>query len=137
MKKFISNLSILSVFLFSPLVLADSSDEKVASLHAGLLHPNGIDVVGYSVESKINSHIYVYYNFGFPSLAAAGLSYYQNYYKNGITSTVGVGIGSVLYASLAFQWKISVKDYLKLGAGYTASVAYSGTVPIISYEHRF
>lgn len=42
-----------------------------------------------------------------------------------------------MYASLAFQWKIHMMDYLKLGAGLTTGVAYTGVYPVLSYEHRF
>jgi len=111
--------------------------EEVRSYHVGLLHPNGVDVAGYSIEKRIGDKVYRFYNFGFPSLAAVGLSYYGDYQGNGLTGTVGVGIGSVIYGSLAYQWRLEEIDYLKLGAGLTAGVAYSGVYPVLAYEHRF
>ena len=116
---------------------ATAADEEVRSYHVGLLHPNGVDVAGYSIEKRIGDKVYRFYNFGFPSLAAVGLSYYGNFRGNGPTGTVGVGIGSVLYGSLAYQWRLEEMDYLKLGAGLTAGVAYSGVYPVLAYEHRF
>jgi len=123
--------------LFFALTTVAAADDEVRSYHVGVLHPNGVDVAGYSVEKPIGDRLYRFYTFGFPSLAAAGLSYYANYRGNGLTGTVGVGIGSVLYASLAYQWRLEDKAYLKLGAGGTAGVAYSGAYPVLSYERRF
>ena len=116
---------------------ATAAEGELRSYHIGLLHPNGVDVVGYSVEKRIGDKVYRFYNFGFPSLAAAGLSYYASYQGNGPTGTVGVGVGSVIYASLAYQWRFDDRAYLKLGAGLTAGVAYSGPYPVLAYEHRF
>jgi hypothetical protein len=112
-------------------------DDSIRSMHLGLLYPNGVDVAGYSVEKRISADLYRFYTFGFPSLAAVGLSYYMNYGGDGLTSTVGVGIGSVLYGSVAYQWQTDKSCYWKLGAGVTAGVAYSGVYPVLSYEYRF
>jgi hypothetical protein len=106
-------------------------------VHAGFLYPNGVDLAGYTVEQSIADNVYYFYTFGFPSLAAAGLSYYADYEGNGLSGTVGVGIGSVLYASLVYQWKIANKQYLKTGAGFATGVAYTGAYPALSYEYRF
>lgn len=137
--------------VFSCLFIIASCDGNIAlaaddpaneqSFHLGLFHPNGVDLAGYSVERKFSNqfsdHIYSYYNFGFPSLAATGLSYYENRHGNGLTATAGVGIGFVLYGSAAYQWKIEHDQYVKLGAGLGFGVAYGGLLPVISYEHRF
>ena len=106
-------------------------------MHFGLLYPNGVDVVGYSVEKRISANVYRFYTFGIPSLAAVGLSYYGSYGGDGLTSTLGVGIGSVLYGSLAYQWQMDKSRYWKLGAGVTFGVAYGGVYPVLSYEYRF
>jgi len=106
-------------------------------MHFGLLYPNGVDVVGYTVESKLTDYFYRYYTFGFPALAAVGLSYYGSYWGNGFTAAIGVGIGSILNGALAYQWQMDKSRYLKLGAGMTVGVAYGGVYPVLSYEYRF
>ncbi|HLO25714.1 MAG TPA: hypothetical protein VK187_06345, partial [Geobacteraceae bacterium] len=89
------------------------------------------------VEKRIGSNFYRFYTFGFPSLAAAGLSYYSNYEGSGLSGTIGVGIGFILYGSLVYQWKLADMNYLKTGAGYATGIAYTGVYPALSYEHRF
>jgi hypothetical protein len=116
---------------------AENDATGARSLHAGFLYPNGVDVVGYTVEKRIGSDFYGFYTFGFPSLAAAGLSYYSNYVGSGLSGTIGVGIGFVLYGSLVYQWKITEMHYLKTGAGYATGIAYTGVYPALSYEYRF
>jgi len=107
------------------------------SFHLGLMHPNGVDMAGYSVERKFSNDIYRFYNFGFPSLAAIGFTYYEKHKGNGFTATAGVGIGFVMYGSVAYQWKVEQQHYLKFGAGLATGVAYSGAFPVMSYEYRF
>ena len=128
---------IVVIVLLCAFTTAAATEVEVRSYHVGLLHPNGVDVAGYSIEKRISDNVYRFYNFGFPSFAAVGMGYYANYQGNGPTGTLGVGIGSVLYASLAYQWRLAGEDYLKLGAGLTAGVAYSGAYPVLAYEHRF
>lgn len=111
--------------------------ERTASIHAGFLYPNGVDLVGYTAEYRFGDSIYGYYTFGFPSLAAAGVTYYNDYNNNGPAATVGVGIGSVLYSSLVYQLRIDGMHFIKLGGGYTTGIAYSGIFPAASYEFRF
>ncbi len=103
----------------------------------GFLYPNGVDVVGYTVEKRIGNDFYGFYTFGFPSLAAAGLSYYSDFEGSGLSGTIGIGIGFVLYGSLAYQWKISGMHYIKTGAGYATGIVYTGVYPVLSYEYRF
>lgn len=114
-----------------------SRKPKVSSFHAGIFHPNGVDLVGYSVERETAEGLHWFYTLGFPSFAAGGLSYYENYRDNGMFATVGIGIGSAAYASLGYQWRLSGKQYLKTGLGFTGGVAYSGLIPVLSYEHRY
>jgi hypothetical protein len=102
-----------------------------------LLHPNGVDVFGYSSEKRINDTLYRFYTFGLPSIAAIGMNYYANGHgRNGLNATIGAGIGSVVYVSLSYHWQLDATSNFKLGAGYTAGVAYSGVYPVIAYEHR-
>lgn len=110
---------------------------RVSSTHLGLMHPEGVDVAGYSAERKFTQDIYSFYTFGFPSLAAMGLTYYEQYEGSGFSATAGVGVGFVMYGSVAYQWRIGQQDYLKFGAGLAAGVAYSGAFPVLSYEYRF
>lgn len=122
--------------------VAEQSDtEQTQSFHLGLMHPNGVDLAGYSVEKKFSNafsnNIYSFYNFGFPSLAATGFSFYGNRNGNGFTATAGIGIGFVLYGSAAYQCKIEQDQYIKLGAGLGFGVAHSGLLTVISYEYRF
>jgi len=122
--------------------LAESTEAlNEQSFHMGLMHPNGVDFAGYSVEKKFNNdlskNIYSFYNFGFPSLAATGFSYYENRYGNGITATAGIGIGFVMYGSAAYQFRIDKNQYIKLGAGLGFGILHSGLISVISYEHRF
>ena len=112
-------------------------DESIRSAHFGLFYSNGVDIAGYTVEKRINADVYSFYTFGFPALAALGLSYYRSYEGDGFTSSIGVGIGSVLYGSMAYQWQTDKLHYLKLGAGLTVGVAYGGVYPVLSYEYRF
>jgi len=131
--------TITAIYLYLLIPSADASASSLPnkSMHFGLMHPNGVDVVGYSVEKPLTKNVYSFYNFGFPSLAAVGLSYYENYNSNGLTSAIGVGIGSILYASIAYQFAISNMQYIKAGAGLTTSIVYSGPYPVLSYEYRF
>lgn len=110
---------------------------RTASFHAGLLYPNGVDVAGYTVERELRPGVYRYYTFGVPSLAAAGVAYYGNYGGNGVTATAGVGIGSVMYASLAYQIRVGEAHFVKLGGGVTTGIAYTGAYPVLSYEFRY
>lgn len=106
-------------------------------MHAGFLDPNGVDLVGYSVEHDLSNNFHGFYTFGFPSLAAAGITYYGNYNGNGPAVTVGAGIGSVLYASLVYRLLVTERHIVKLGGGYTTGIAYTGLFPALSYELRF
>ena len=118
-------------------VRAESLRERVPTLHAGFLNQNGVDIAGYSVEQRLRNKIYWFYTFGMPSIAAAGISYYTDFNKNGPVATIGVGIGSVLYSSLVYQFRISDKHFIKAGAGYTTGILYNGIYPAVSYEMRF
>lgn len=128
---------IVLVLLSAPALGAAEERTASASVHAGFLYPNGVDLAGYTVEQSISDSVYYFYTFGFPSLAAAGLSYYADYEGSGLSGTIGVGIGSVLYASLVYQWKLVGKQYLKTGAGFTTGIVYTGAYPALSYEYRF
>lgn len=117
---------------------AESSlSKRASSAHAGFFYPNGVDIAGYTVENALSHNFYGYYTFGVPSFAAAGVSYYHDYEGHGLTATLGVGIGSVLYTSIAYQLQLAGQHYLKLGGGYTTGVAYSGLYPALAYEYRF
>lgn len=107
------------------------------SIHFGLMHPNGVDLVGYSVEKQIAPNVFRFYSFGIPSLAAIGFTYYEEYKGSGISATAGVGIGFVMYGSMAYQLRIEAQHYLKFGVGLVTGVAYSGMYPVVSYEYRF
>jgi len=108
-----------------------------SSIHIGIMHPNGVDLVGYSTEKQLNNHWYRFYTFGLPALAATGFSYYDYYQGNGFTHTLGIGIGSVIYGSIAYQHQLNKKQYLKIGVGLTTGIAYSGIYPVFAYENRF
>jgi hypothetical protein len=118
-------------------LLADEVASTIESIHLGFMYPNGVDIAGYTVEKKFSNELYSFYTFGVPSFAAVGVTYNKNYKGNGVTGSFGVGIGSIMYGSFAYQWQIGKSDYLKLGAGLTTGVAYSGGFPALSYEHRF
>jgi len=129
---------LLIYFHYANIAVADETTAaKEKSVHLGLMHPNGVDVAGYSVEKSFSNNIYSFYNFGIPSFAAAGFTYYEERKGNGFSATAGVGLGFVLYGSAAYQWKIDPQNYLKFGAGLVAGVAYSGIFPVMSYEYRF
>lgn len=127
---------IILASLLAPAAAVLAEEAKTASGHAGFLYPNGVDVAGYTAETRIDDHLYRFYTFGVPSFAAVGICYYENYSGNGAAAALGVGIGSIAYASLAYQWKAGQHDYFKLGLGVTTGVAYSGAYPALSYEHR-
>lgn len=124
-------------FVLVPLLCPAEEETRQASVHAGFLYPNGVDAAGYTVERRIRDTVYGFYTFGLPSLAAAGLSYYADYAGSGLHAAVGVGIGSVLYASVAYQWQLAERHYLKTGGGFTTGIAYTGLYPVLSYEFRF
>lgn len=117
--------------------VCQANNDKAKSFHFGFFYPNGVDLVGYTTESPLNPYVYWFYTFGIPSLAAAGLCLYQNYNGNGLVFTVGIGIGSVAYSSVALQWHIKNEHYVKLGGGVTTAVVYTGFYPALSYEIRY
>jgi hypothetical protein len=128
----------LIIFCYAAVAGAGEMDNvQVKSVHLGLVHPAGVDVLGYSVEKELGNGLYSFYTFGFPALAAMGFSYYEQYGGNGFTATAGVGIGFILYGSAAYQWQIGQRHYLKFGAGLGTGVSYNGAYPVLSYEYRF
>lgn len=116
---------------------ATAADEQYRSVHLGFLHPNGVDVSGYSVEQQIRGKLYRFYTFGYPALAAIGIVYYDQFQGDGFTSTWGVGLGTIMYGSIGYQWKIADASYIKVGVGFATGIAYTGSFPVIAYEHRF
>lgn len=110
---------------------------RTSSVHVGFLYPAGVDVAGFTAEVSLNGRWYWYYTFGVPSLAATGFSCYADYVGNGPVVTAGVGVGSVAYASVAYQLRVANNQFLKLGGGYTTGIAYTGLYPALSYEVRF
>ncbi len=111
------------------------------SWHAGLFYPQGVDAVGYTVEKGLTEHLYGYYTFGFPALAAAGISYYQSYNGEGWTASAGTGIGFLNQGnfSLAYQWPLATDGdqmFLKMGIGYFGSLIANGPFPVLSIERR-
>ena len=136
--RFISSIvAICCILALAPFTCAVADEGEMRSFHLGILHPNGVDFVGYSVEEKFKNDIYYFYTYGFPSIAALGLAYYANHEDDGLTGTFGIGIGSVMYGAIAYQWKIKATHFVKLGAGVTTSIVYTGAFPVLSYEHRF
>jgi len=123
--------------LFMTSIETVAADVSHDSIHLGLMYPSGVDVVGYTVEQPLSAKVYRFYTFGVPSLAAIGINYYDDYQGNGFTGTLGVGIGSVLYGSLAYQLRLVEMQYVKIGAGLTTSIVYTGVYPVFSYEYRF
>lgn len=122
----------------APAAYGDSSPQgRTASFHVGFLYPNGIDLAGFSVEHELSHSLYWYYTVGLPSIAGAGVTYYDDFNDNGLAATIGVGIGSVLYSSLVYQVRVADKQFIKLGVGYTTGIAYTGVYPALSYEYRF
>lgn len=139
--------SVISCFFEAAVVLlclialpvndSQASAIESESYHFGFLHPDGVDIIGYSREKQISDSIYRFYTFGFPALAAIGINYYNNYTDHGINANIGVGIGSVAYASLNYRWVLSHNGRIQLGAGYTTGIAYNGWYPVLSYESHF
>lgn len=128
----------LLAILSSSIVRADDTYETKRSLHVGFLHPSGVDLLGYTVEKKTADNLYWYYTFGLPSVAAIGFTYHAKYDGNGMTGTLGAGLATHLYASLAYQLAIGRNDFLKLGAGFGTGLSdEAGPYPVISYERRF
>jgi len=137
MQQIAQTLALMMLCCSSLACAAEDEAARVSSAHLGFVHPEGVDLAGYSVEEKFSRNVYSFYTFGIPSFAAMGLSYYEQYNGDGFTATAGVGIGFVLYGSAAYQWRTGQRDYFKFGVGLGAGVAYSGALPILSYEHRF
>ena len=112
------------------------------SMHFGMLYPNGVDMVGYTIEDKLSDNLYRYYTFGFPSLASIGISYYKNYAGDGLAASIGTGVGFLnqVNGSVAYQWQVQQSKesaFIKLGIGYAASLVFNGAIPVLSYEQRF
>ncbi len=130
------SLCLVSILLVAQVAAADESNQ---SIHLGVFHPNGgLSMIGYSVESPLNDRLYWYYAFGFPTVAAAGITYYENRDGNGLTSTLGVSLASYAYVSAAYQLSLGNQRFLKLGVGASGGFAYDATVhPIIAWEQRF
>lgn len=129
---------IASLCMTHAVAAVPDGEEGASSIHAGFLYPNGVDIVGYTTEKKLDDYnkIFRFYTFGLPSIAAAGLAYYENFVGNGFIFTAGVGVGSVFYSSAAYQLRLDKNQYLKFGAGLAAGVAYTGIYPALSYEYR-
>lgn len=130
----------LSVVLICPPNIAHGGTAvptTTTSVHAGFFHPAGVDLVGYTSEHETDHGFYWYYTFGFPSLAAVGVSLYSEHDGNGPVFTAGVGIGAVAYASLAYQIRAAPGHYFNIGGGYATSIVYNGLYPVLSYEMRF
>ena len=108
-----------------------------SSVHAGVFYPAGVDLIGYTSEHKTAHGFYWYSTFGFPSLAAVGVSLYLEHDGNGPVATAGVGIGAVAYTSLAYQIRAASGHYVKIGGGYVTSIVYTGLYPVLSYEMRY
>ena len=125
------------IFLVNDAHGGSFENERFSSVHAGFFYPNGVDLAGYTAEFKLRNRLYGYYTLGIPSLAAVGVCFYEDYRDTGVVATIGIGIGSVLYSSIAYQFHLSGEQYLKVGAGITAGIAYTGPYPVLSYELRF
>ena len=136
--------------LFTCLLLVSSiahAGAAVRSFHVGVWHPNGMDLIGYSVERHMDNKLYWYYTIGVPSLLAIGITHYNNRNGNGLTATLGAGLGYSLYAAITYQVKLGNKNFLKLGAASMVGTYYPfapieksyyvQTNAIVSYEYRF
>lgn len=134
---------VMALVLFACAGAGESAEEtRTTSMHLGMLYPNGVDVVGYTIEDKLNDNFYSYYTFGFPSLASIGISYYKNYAGDGLTASMGTGIGFLnqVNGSVAYQWQVQQSKepaLIKLGVGYAASLVFNGVIPVLSCEQRF
>ena len=52
---------------------AGAADKAVNSFNFGVLHPNGVNLFGYSVETRMDRNPYWFYTFGSPTVAAIGI----------------------------------------------------------------
>lgn len=134
---------VMALVLFACAGVCEGAEEtRTKSMHFGMLYPNGVDMVGYTIEDKLNDNFYRYYTFGFPSFASIGISYYKNYAGDGLTASIGTGVGFLnqVNGSVAYQWQIQQSKesaFIKLGIGYAASLVFNGAIPVLSYEQRF
>ncbi|MDO8312969.1 MAG: hypothetical protein Q7T25_13630 [Sideroxyarcus sp.] len=122
-------------------VCEELDGNRSRSMHAGIFYPNGVDIVGYTIEDKLSDNLYRYYTFGFPALASIGISYYKNYAGDGLTASIGTGIGFLnqVNVSVAYQWQIRQNKepaFVKLGLGYAESLVAHGAFPVLSFEQR-
>ena len=129
-------LCMLLPFLIAPVGADVESDQN---WHVGVFHPNGgLELIGYSVERKMDNNLYWYYSFGFLSIAGIGVNYYSNRDGNGLTGNLGADLGSYIHASIAYQVSLGNRNFLKLGVGAADGFGYGGAVySIIAYERRF
>ena len=91
--------SLASVLLVFSIAHAGAADVAVRSFYVGVWHPNGIDLIEYSIERHMDNKLYWYYTIGVPSVLAIGITHYSNRDGNGLTATLGAGLGYSLYAA--------------------------------------
>ena len=137
----------MSLLLFLSIAQTAAAEELENSFNFGFLHPSGINLLGYTVEGHIDHKLYGYFTIGVPSLFAIGITHYSNHDGNGVTATLGAGLGYWLYASIAYQVKLGNKNFLKLGASLALATYYPyvsseesyafHTLPVVAYEYRF
>ncbi len=132
---------------FLSIAEAGEADASEKSFQLGLLPPSGANLLGYSVERHMHDTLYWYYTIGVPSVLAIGIIHYSNRDGNGLTATLGAGLGYSLYASIACPVKPGNKNFLKLGEAIALATYYPyvssdesydvQTFPFIAYEYRF
>ena len=128
--------AMLAIVYTCPTFADNEGADKLKSVHYGFFSSTGADFVGWETKSLIGSGLYSYYSFGFPSLVTAGIAHYENYNNGGIVLTAGVGFGTVMNASVSYQWKIEKQKYFEFGAGYALFFEGRGLFPVISYLIR-
>ncbi len=57
-KNVINTWSLATLLLVFSIAHAGAADEASRSFHAGVLHPNGIDLFGYSVERNMDNKLF-------------------------------------------------------------------------------
>lgn len=122
----------------------DSEVRQMHAIHAGFFFPDGMDSLGFSSTVQFHEHCHRYYTFGYPAIAALGISCYQDFWGKGWTASLGTGLGLLNQGNitLAYQWPIQAESsdtdtYVRLGVGYASSLIFNGAVPIIALEQRW
>ena len=115
-----------------------ANEPKTLTFNAGIGSPKAWNYVGITREYLLDDHTAFFVTGGLgTALIGAGLVYYGNGERNGIVVSSAIGIVD-LQATLAWQLKVGLQDFVTIGASYGAFfMQCTCWLPVLSYEHRY